>query len=412
MQKKKSIVFLGFSDFPYGLAEAQKIILISKSLLLKQNKVTVIARNGTYRKDQNPELKAEGVYENIIYKYVSGSCHRNDSFVKRRMYELKGKINEFMLLKKMKKEHNLDFAILSTRSFSLIVYYSFLAKIFGFKAILNYVEYYTAIKKEKHQLGKRLNDFLFDNYAPSLTNIVFPISEFLINQCQKRSPSKPILKIPGLTDFSRYENIESKDSEKYFLFCGYAGYKEIILFIIDAFELVSDRSYFLYLVINGSENDRQEIENYILIKSKKEKIKTFTKLSQKDLFTYYKNAKALLIPLRPTFQDIARFPHKTGEYLASENPVISTNYGEVKNYFTDMENMLLAASYDVNLFVEKMQFVIDYPEESKRIGLSGMKMAARLFDYRYKAEELDNFLNKHLNGGKKKAITAKRNLKF
>ena len=152
----------------------------------------------------------------------------------------------------------------------------------------------------------------------------------------------------------------------------------------------------------------QEIEDYILTKNKKGKIKTFTKLSQKDLFTYYKNAKALLIPLRPTFQDIARFPHKTGEYLASENPVISTNYGEVKNYFTDMENMLLAESYDVNLFAEKMQFVIDHPVESKKIGLAGMGMAAKLFDYRYKAEELDNFLNKHLNGRKTKTITGKQ----
>jgi glycosyltransferase involved in cell wall biosynthesis len=408
MQKKKSIVFLGFSAFPYGLAEAQKIILISKTLLLKENNVTVISQNGTYRRNGTPELKADGVYEGISYKYVSGSCYRDDSFIKRRLFEIKGKINEVLLLRKMKKEQNLDFAILSTRSFPLIVYYRTLAKMLGFKVILNYVEYYTAIKKEKHQLGKRLNDSLFDNYAPALSDIVLPISEFLIEQCKKRSPSKPFLKIPGLTDFSRYENIESKDSEKYFLFCGYAGYKEIILFIIDAFELISDPSYFLYLVINGSENDRQEIEDYIVTKSKKGKIKTFTKLSEKDLFTYYKNARALLIPLRPTFQDIARFPHKTGEYLASENPVISTNYGEVKNYFTDMENMLLAESYNVNLFAEKMQFVIDHPEESKRIGLAGMEMAAKLFDYRYKAEELDNFLNEHLNGRKNKAITAKQ----
>ena len=168
---QKSIVFLGFSDFPYGLAEAQKIILISKSLLLKQNKVTVISRNGTYRQDENPELKPEGVYENIVYKYVSGSCRRNDSFVKRRIFELKGKINEFILLKKMKKEQNLDFAILSTRNFPLIVYYRTLARMLGFKVILNYVEYYTAIKTEQHQLGQRFNDYLFDHYAP----VFFPL---------------------------------------------------------------------------------------------------------------------------------------------------------------------------------------------------------------------------------------------
>ena len=138
----------------------------------------------------------------------------------------------------------------------------------------------------------------------------------------------------------------------------------------------------------------QEIEAFIKTKKKKEKIRVLTKLAQKKLFTYYKNALSLLIPLRPTFQDMARFPHKTGEYLASGNPVISTKFGEIKNYFTDMENMLLAESYDNQLFAEKMQFIIDNPEESKKIGAAGKELAAILFDYRYKANELNEFLNK------------------
>jgi glycosyltransferase involved in cell wall biosynthesis len=411
MQSQKSIVFLGFSDFPYGLAEAQKIILISKSLHIKGNVVTVISRNGTYAKNSFPDLQAQGIYENIHYNYVSGSCHRNESFLKRRWFEQKGKINEFRLLKKMKKENNLDFAILSTRSIYLVAYYRLLSKMLGFKVILNYVEFYTSIKKEKYQIGKRFNDYLFDNYAPALSHMVFPISEFLIKQCQKRSPSKPFLKIPPITDFSRYQNIELLETEKYFLFCGYAGYKEIILFIIDAFELIHDPSYYLYLVINGSESDMQIIENYILKSSKKENIKAFSMLSQDILFTYYKNAKALLIPLRPTFQDIARFPHKTGEYLASGNPVISTNYGEIKNYFSDMKNMLLAETYDVKLFAEKMQFVIDHSEQSKKIGKAGMELASKLFDYRSKAEELDLFLNNHLNGKRHKTLNTSVKIK-
>ncbi len=103
---------------------------------------------------------------------------------------------------------------------------------------------------------------------------------------------------------------------------------------------------------------------------------------------------ALLIPLSPTLQDIARFPHKIGEYLASGNPVISTDYGEVNHYFNDMENMLLAETYDINVFAEKMQFVINHPEESKDIGLKGKESCSKKFDYRNLAEPLNNFLNK------------------
>jgi glycosyltransferase involved in cell wall biosynthesis len=207
------------------------------------------------------------------------------------------------------------------------------------------------------------------------------------------SPSKKYLKIPGLTDFERYNNIPKVSDEKYFLFCGAAGYIEIICFIIESFNKINDESIYLYLVINGDHYDRLKVEKYIDENIKKTKIKMFSRLSEKELFTYYKNAIALLIPLRPTLQDTARFPHKTGEYLASENPVISTNYGEIKYYFKDGVNMLLAENYDINLFAEKMQFVIDNSQIAQQIGVEGKKVAAKLFDYNCKAIEIDNFLN-------------------
>jgi glycosyltransferase involved in cell wall biosynthesis len=149
----------------------------------------------------------------------------------------------------------------------------------------------------------------------------------------------------------------------------------------------------LYLVINGNKNDISEINNYIDTNIKRDKIKIFSRLSEKNLNYYYKNAMALLIPLRPTFQDIARFPHKTGEYLGTGNPVISTNYGEIKYYFKDMENMLLANSYDVKLFADKMQFVIDNPDIVKEIGIKGKNSGLSLFDYKVQAKSINNFIN-------------------
>jgi len=392
MALKKSIVFLGYNDFPHGLAEVQKIILISKSLISTGNNVTVICRNGYHNIADGTEIKVTGIYENIKYIYASGSCFRNSNFFKRRLNEIKGKIKEFLLLRKYKKNNDLDCAILSTRNFYLVLYYRILSKILGFKIVLNYVEYYSAQKKEYWEIRQKLNDTLFDTYAPSLSDAVLPISEFLINHINRVSSSKTYLKIPGLTDLSKYDGIETLQNESYFLYCGAAGYKEIILFIIDSFELIENNICYLYLIVNGAANEIDEIKNYINNTKQKHRIKIFSNLTQKELFTYYKNALALLIPLRPTFQDIARFPHKTGEYLASGNPVISTNYGEIKFYFRDGENILLAESYDINLFAEKMQFVINNPSQAKKIGFEGKNMAIKLFDYRYKAKEIDEFL--------------------
>ncbi|MEP6950543.1 MAG: glycosyltransferase [Ginsengibacter sp.] len=394
MANKKYVVFLGCPGFPYGLAEIQKIILISKSLLLTGNHVTVVGNKGSHYKANHPDLKVYGEYENIEYIYTSGSPFRSDSFVTRNLSKVKGLINEALFLKKRKKNNQLTYAILSTQSFYSVVRYSLLGKLFGFKTILNYVEFFSGIEKKSSQVGRRLNDNLYDKYAPRLVDGIFPISEFLIDHLKKVSPRKEYLKIPGLTEFERYDGIETVQGQKYFLFCGAANYQEVIRFIIDSFNRLKNTSVFLYLVINGNEHTIGEIKNYVSNSSQKDRIKFFSRLTEKELYTFYKNAIALLIPLRPNFQDIARFPHKFGEYLASGNPVISTNYGEVKKYFTDMDNMLIADTYDMNLFSDKMQFVIDNPGLVKEIGVKGKSAASSIFDYRVKATDIDHFLNK------------------
>ena len=103
MTNKKAVVYLGYHAFPYGLAEAQKIILTSKSLLIAGNDVTVMCRNGYHDKVGRPELKAHDFYEGIEYIYASGSAHRNKSFFKRRLLKIKGVINEALLLMKRKR---------------------------------------------------------------------------------------------------------------------------------------------------------------------------------------------------------------------------------------------------------------------------------------------------------------------
>jgi glycosyltransferase involved in cell wall biosynthesis len=395
MRNKKYIVYLGFGcrGFPYGLAEIQKIILISKSQIEVGNSVTVISTKGMHRMADHPDMKESGNFEGIDYVYTSGNPFWSDSFLERNLLKVKGMVNEFLLLKKLKKQNKLDCAILSTHTFYLIFYYVIVSKVLHFKTILNYVEFVSGIKKEWYKIRLWLNDKLLDRFSPRLTDGIFVISEFLINHLRKIAPEKKYLKIPNLVDCERYKNIEIIRTNKYFLFCGATGYMEVIEFIIDSFNRLNQESVDLYLVINGPVVDFAKITNYINNTPNKDRIKIFSNLTQNQLYSFYKNAIGLLIPLRPVIQDIARFPHKVGEYLASGNPVISTNYGEIKCYFQDMKDMLIAGTYDIDMFADKMQFVIDHPEEAQKIGLKGKQMGLNNFDYRNNATKINDFIN-------------------
>jgi glycosyltransferase involved in cell wall biosynthesis len=394
MKSKKHIVYLGNFGFPYGFAEVQKIILISKGLVMTDNSVTVICARGIQDPVDHPDLRSCGEFEGIKYIYTSGDPFYRTNFFRRNFLKMKGFIKEFLLLRKLKRNNELDYAILSTHNFYAVLYYCFLAKMFNFKTALNYVEFYSRVKKKWYRINTRLNDKMFDKFAPILTDSVLPISEFLVEHLKKKAPNKKYLKIPVLTDFDKYADCDGLLRENlYFLFCGHTNYAEIIKFNIDSFNILNNQSVFLYLVINGSEKDIQKIREYVNTTPLKDQIKLFSKLSEKELYTYYRNALALLIPLRPTFQDRARFPHKLGEYLASGNPVISTNYGEVSYYFKDMDNMLIAESYDMNQFAAKMQFAVTNIEEVRKIGINGKNLAFDLFNYIALAQTISDFLN-------------------
>lgn len=393
MNNRKHIIYLGCSGFPYGLAEIQKMTLISKSLVEAGNDVTIICKRGMRSKAMYPDMKAKGNHEGINYIYTPGTPFRSESFIKRNFLKVKGVINEILLLRKMKHNNKIDYAILSTHSFYAILYYYILSKLYGFKTVLNYVEYYSGVKKEWYELDKWFNDKMYDKFAPGLVDAIFPISEFLIDDIKKTAPSKKYLKVPVLTDFERYKGVEIKQAQPYFLFCGAANYFEVVQFIIDSFAELGASSAFLFLVINGSENHIAVIREYINNSVCKDRIKLMSRLSDQELNTYYKNALALLIPLRPTLQDRARFPHKIGEYLASGVPVISTNYGEVHHYFTDMENMLIADTYNTKLFADKMRFVIGNETEAKKIGSNGRNMGLDHFEYRIYGEKIMAFLD-------------------
>jgi glycosyltransferase involved in cell wall biosynthesis len=172
------------------------------------------------------------------------------------------------------------------------------------------------------------------------------------------------------------------------------AYRQVIDFIFEAYKNIPEKeSVKLYMIVSGGSKKeidllQQEVNNQFDVP----KIKLFSDIPYKQLVHLYVNAKALLIPLRPNAQDSARFPHKIGEYLASGNPIITTNVGEIKNYFEDGKTALIADTYDVCAFARKMKYVLDFPEESKDIGLNGKELGLKEFNYKMHGSRLQKFL--------------------
>ncbi|MDN5205410.1 glycosyltransferase [Fulvivirgaceae bacterium BMA10] len=391
MSENFNVVYLGSDGFPVGLAEIQKIKLVSKSLIEVGGSVTVISRNAVHAPSPSVTLKKSGKYGEIDYVFASGTPFKPKSFVKRNLLKVWGAINEVFIIRRLNRKKKIDFAIVSSKRFGILLLYRFLSKLLGFKVLLNFAEYNSELRKEKGK-KKSLNDSLFEKYGFNYVDGVIPISELLLNFVRKNAPNKPCLKIPVLCDFDKFEQSDEKQNEQYFLFCGAPNF-ELISFILNAYDTLNNHSdVHLYLVVNGPAAAQKKLKSCITKIKNADKVRTFSKLPYPQLVSLYSNAMGLLIPLRPTLRDIARFPHKIGEYTASGNPIVTTNVGEVKNYFEDEQSALIAENYDEIEFAKKMNFILEHPDRARKIGEGGKTVGLENFDYRIYGEKIKSFV--------------------
>ena len=389
--KKFCVYFLGSSGFPYGFANIERQKLISKGLILAGANVTVLNRKGVHREKSKYIIETYGTFEEIDYIYLSGSPYRSRSFIKRNWLKVYSYFQELRTLTKAKKQLQLDAILFNARHFSSILYYYLVSKILNVPVLFNYVELNSAMENRR-SISNRINDYLFENIGLRIIPLVLPISDFLKEYTLRKNKNSKCLKIPSLCNFDIFESVQESKGDDYLLFCGSAAYLETIRFIIDSFSLSTNSNYYLYLILNGTKLDFEKISDIINNNPKKDRIKIFSGLSYEQLISYYKSAIALIIPLRPNLRDIARFPHKIGEYTASGRPIISNKIGEVSIYFKDNINAYIASNFDSNEYAEKFDLAIQDPKLSTELGNRGKDIGLEHFDYKKSGQKLFDFL--------------------
>lgn len=386
-----TICFVGTSGFPFGLAQVERQKLISKGLQKAGASVLIINRYGQQPEGTRLDLLHQAEFEGVPFVYASGNPYRPASFLQRNFEKLKGMLNEFFVIRKQKRRQMKTVILVSTLSFYNIVYYKIVALVLGLPLVIDNVEFFSSMKIPKSRLVKWDNK-LYDQYSSALANKVVAISHFLAEIAAKHKDRKNILQIPSIVEFEKFQSTAIAE-EPFFLYCGHAGYFEVISFILSSYELLKEDQFALYLVSNGSEWEMKRLKERIASSPKSSRIKLFSRLPLQELIDLYMTSRALLIPLRPTQQDIARFPHKIGEYCASKKVILSTRIGEVAHFFKDGDTALISDKYDETEFASKMQFVMEHPEEAAAIGLRGHELGVQYFDHKALGIKLKSFLS-------------------
>lgn len=355
--------------------------------------VSIINRKGVIDPKRGLEDRPEGEHQGLRYYTAGGTLLRPKGFIERNFLKVFGIFQEMALLMRLKRQRGLDVVVLDTPYLGVILLYWLLRFILGYKLVYQYVEMRSEIRKPGKSRLEQWRHEQIDHRVIKWFDGVLPISSVLHAWVAQRKPEMPILRVPVLADYNQFFLEKSPDRPPYFLYCGSAAYSEVIFFIFDAFEALPHHGALeLHLIIRGPQAKQKVIRDRAAASPLAAYIQIFSDLPYEELAQRYVDALGLLIPLRPTKQDAARFPYKVSEYLATGNPVVTTNYGELRGYFRDGENGLVAASYDLAQYVEKLQYIVDHPREAAAIGQAGYRMGIEHFHYARIGERFSRYL--------------------
>ncbi|MDP4184159.1 MAG: glycosyltransferase [Bacteroidota bacterium] len=387
----KYILYVGFPGFPVGLAQIKRQLLIAKGLTETGCSVRVFNRVGTHKPGKDPPVFIKGTFEGIEYEYCSGTPYRPTGFVKRNLLKGYGLFNELKLIASCRRNHKADAIIISSNVLWELVYYTLLAKLLRIRSVFDAVEYWSTPKKGIAKFALWLKNRLYIDLADR----IFVISDYLYDRVIREKPGKPILRVPPLCDFNLFVNpaqgCTRAKRKSGFLFCGSLAYSEVIYFIIEAYRKLNTDTG-LVIIASGDRDAELEKLKEAVNREQSDHITLLNNITDEELIRSYKNSIALLIPMRPTIQDIARFPHKIGEYTAAARPIVSTNIGEIKNFFKDGVNAFVADSYDTGAFSFKMKEILEKPELADEIGRQGFQTGLQHFDYRKNGVMIYDFL--------------------
>jgi len=209
------VVQVGASGFPYGMAEIEKMRLLGRSLLAAGAAVTVISRKGVYDPEHGPHIAPVGNYEGIDYYFATGSVYRPQGMLQRNLLKLKGWWKEAQLLRQFGREERMSGVIVHSMDFLPLLFYWLLSRMYGFKITYLLVEHNSSTTS-RQTTTMRISDFFLEHVGLKMADGVLPISHYLTDFLRQKAPGKPYLKIPVLTEFSRFEKPRSPSGKSFF----------------------------------------------------------------------------------------------------------------------------------------------------------------------------------------------------
>ena len=206
--------------------------------------------------------------------------------------------------------------------------------------------------------------------------------------------------LPMTVDLSRFEYCtETRHYQKPFIaFTGTMNNeKDGVDVLIKAFHQIAYKYPSIHLYLAGFYHYDVPMQDDLIRQYQLEdRVHRLGVLDREQIPEFLCNASLLVLSRPDSHQAQGGFPTKLGEYLATGNPVCVTKVGEIPDYLEDNVSAFMAEPGDVDSFADAMDRAFRDPENARKVGLRGRKVAETEFNAEIQAKRLYEFLQENL----------------
>jgi len=385
-----SIVILGdLFSIPEGSAATNRVYTYAKGFEAAGVRTHVVGFLNTYME------KPDGVNDGIAYYNPFGQKERSSSFFLRRYHKVLKYHRTFRLLKKIHRQDRIIAINRWSDIFNTQLFAWLLARYFGAKLITECNEhplrYFQNGELKKKEGWRR---FSADSYCTDGTLCIssFPL-DFTLTRAIK---AKKLFHVPSTVDTARFTEKQERPLPGFYI--GYFGSltfgRDNIGVLLNAFSVLAARQSEPTLVLGGfcTPEELIKIKDMIVRSGIEERVTLLQFLPRTEIARYVQNGDILVMVRAKDLGSDASYPSKLTEFLATGQPVVSANVGEVSDFIKDGENAYLFPPNDSEALAAKLEYIFLHYPEALHVGEQGRKLTNEVFSYQYQSKRILDYI--------------------
>lgn len=386
-----SISIYTSGGFPYGGPSENFIRLMALGLKRVNINVNVRLLRGNLKENNinNTEIEAKPV----LFSYRSSI-----EFIKIFEIALLFFLVPFSMFND-KRKHQTDAILLNGIQYFYYILpfllFSKLLKIKLYRLITDDYPYKTLVPvwwKSPKYFFLNIQERRFDKYLDG----VICLSSYLKQNCLSCGvKNDKILIVPHFIDVDQFKLAVTSKEEFRIGYCGAIIPENGIFILLEAFDIIYKQYNNIQLMILGDTKDlnKNELKRFNEITRKYQNnilLEGYVKYS--DIAIKLGTCQILVNPRISGNRAEAGFPTKLGEYLACSRAVVTTKVGDIKFYFTDKKELILAEPDSAESIAEKIIWLIENPAKREEISKRGIEWCENNLHYIKSAKKLADFI--------------------